>query len=170
MENKGLPCGNPGDFMPQQILPIFLDGVQEINEHLSYQIREGNVYYIHGAFPIFSHSLDDQKSFRLIYSQLIDNGLCRNIAIQKAFGISKVSVCRALAIFREHGSAGFFQERKFRGAAVMTADVLLQAQYLLNQGRSRLDTAVDLGLKKDTLAKAVQCGKLHEPLKKTKQA
>ena len=152
--------------MPQQILPIFLDGVQEINELLSYQKRDGSVYYFHGAFPIFSHSEDDNKSFRLIYSQLIDNGLCRNTEIQKVFPVSKVSVCRSLVIFRRDGSSGFFQTPKVRGAAVLTEDVLAQAQELLNEGESRLDTATELGLKKDTLAKAIQCGKLYEPVKK----
>lgn len=148
--------------MPQQLLPLFLDGVQEINELSSYRRIEGYVFYYHGAFPIFNHAIDDLNSFRLITSQLIANGVCRNMDIQKAFGVPKISVCRALKKFNECGSKGFFEKRGVRGGSVMNGKILVECQELLDEGYSRREIAEKLGIKKDTLSKAIQGDRLHE--------
>ena len=44
----------------------------------------------------------------------------------------------------------------------MTPQVLASAQELLDEGLFRLEAAQHLGIKKDTLAKAVQAGELLE--------
>ncbi len=45
--------------MPQELLPNFSsDGEGYITDLLSYQKRDGAVYYFHGAFPIFNHAAD----------------------------------------------------------------------------------------------------------------
>jgi hypothetical protein len=46
--------------------------------------------------------------------------------------------------------------------------VLQEAQELLSQGQGRSAVAKSLGLKRDTLSKAVRAGRLAEPLKKRK--
>jgi transposase-like protein len=51
-----------------------------------------------------------------------------------------------------------------RGAAVLAAPVLAQA--LLDKGEEVSEVARQLGLKRDTLAKAVAAGRLHR-VKKT---
>jgi hypothetical protein len=53
-----------------------------------------------------------------------------------------------------------------RGAAVLAAPVLAQAQALLDKGEEVSEVARQLGLKRDTLAKAVAAGRLHR-VKKT---
>ena len=58
-----------------------------------------------------------------------------------------------------------------RKGPVMTPEVLSSPQELLDDGFSRLEAAEELGIKKDTLAKAIRAGKLTErsssALKKT---
>ncbi|MGP0069959.1 MAG: putative transposase, partial [Isosphaeraceae bacterium] len=49
-----------------------------------------------------------------------------------------------------------------RGASVMTPEVTAQAQQLLGAGQSRKEVAEQLGLKVDTLRKAIQQGRLTE--------
>jgi len=50
-----------------------------------------------------------------------------------------------------------------RGATVLTATVTADAQRLLSAGRSRHEVAEELGVKYDTLRKAIQQGRLQEP-------
>jgi transposase len=153
--------------MPQALLPIFLEDCVEISELTSYRKKDGVVYYFHGALPIFSHSVDDGASFRMFTSQMIDNGSCRVVDVQRAFGVSETSVKRHLAKFRAHGVAAFFKKRAVRGAGILSDTVTAAAQSLLDEGRSRSEVASELGLNKSTLAKGIARGLLSERQKKT---
>ena len=154
--------------MPQGFLPHFADAEEGyITDVLSYRKQDGSVYYFHGAFPIFNHPETDQKSFRLITSQFVVNGQCTQMEIVRAFGVSEISVKRWVKKYREGGPAAFFETPRTRGAHVLTKDVLKQAQEFLNEGFSRAEIADRLGLKRNTLNKAIHAGRLVEPLKKT---
>jgi transposase len=152
--------------MPQALLPIFLDDTTPISSTVSYQRRDGFVYYFHGALPVFSHGDDDNASFRMFTSQLIDNAACRVVDVAKAFGVSEISVKRNLAKFREHGPSAFFKKRGVRGAGVLTDDVVKAGQELLDDGLSRSEVATELGVNKSTLAKGIRRGQLREVKKK----
>jgi len=143
----------------------FLNGRVRINEMVSYELRDGRVGYFYGIFPIFCHSEDDSRAFKLISSQVIDNGLCRNIEIQKAFKLPKQAVCRNLRRFRNEGAKVFFtpRNRKPRKATVMTPKILIASQKLLNRGLVPSMVANQVGVKKDTLHKAIKSGKLQQP-------
>ena len=94
--------------MPQALLPIFLDDARLISPTVSYQRKDGFVYYFQGAMPNFSHGEDDNVSFSMFTrSQLIDNGACRVVDAASAFGVSEISMKRNLAKFREHGPRCF---------------------------------------------------------------
>ena len=73
---------------------------------------------------------------------------------------------RSVKRYRELGPAGFYAERKTRGAAVLTAEVIERAQELLDEDRGIPEVASELGLKRDTLSKAVRDGRLHRPKKR----
>jgi transposase len=101
--------------------------------------------------------------FRLVTSQLIESGGCRQADIIRTFGISKSSVIRGVKKLREQGPEAFFvKHRARRGGKVFNADVLEQAQRLLDQGYSRSDAAMELGIKYDTFRKAINDGRLVE--------
>jgi len=147
--------------MPQLLLPIFPEGTTLINREVGFTRQDGRItYFVHGA-PIFQHDVQDRASLRLIISQLYLHGHAEQVQIAGAFGVTALSVKRAVKALREHGVEGFFQLRVGRGPAVLTAAVLAQAQQRLDERQSIAQVATALGLKVDTLRKAVRAGKLH---------
>ncbi|GJQ57548.1 MAG: hypothetical protein D8M57_19515 [Candidatus Scalindua sp. AMX11] len=78
----------------QTLLPIFPTESTRINEVLSFEKREGTVWYFHGCMPVFSHNEKDNASFNMYTSQLVVLGQCRQVEIVKAFGVSPISVKR----------------------------------------------------------------------------
>ena len=154
--------------MPQEFLPYFSHAEQGfITDVLSYGIHEGSIFYFHGSFPIFNHAESDRKSFRMITSQFVVNGRCKQVDIVRAFGVSVISVKRSVKKYREGGVAAFFQTPRKRGAHVLTKEVVHQAQELLNQGVPREKVAKRLEIKPNTFNKAIRDGRLVEPVKKT---
>lgn len=152
--------------MPQLQLPFFPAGVTPITNELGF-CRDGDkVYYFYGTLPVAHHAVKDLRSFKMFVAQFCDHGQAQQMDIVRAFGVTKVSIRRWVKAYRERGPAAFFEPRRRRGPAVMTATVLETAQDLLDEGLSRREAAERLGLKKDTLAKAVQAGHLREMSKK----
>lgn len=152
--------------MPQMQFPFFPEGATHITPLLAFSKQDGRVTYFHGDMPVFIHDMDDINSFRMITAQFCVNGNARQVDIIRAFGISKISIKRGVKLFREEGPKGFYARRKTRGAAVLTPAVLKQAQQLLDEEREVPDVADQLGIKRDTLSKAVRAGRLHKRPKK----
>jgi len=150
--------------MPQQILPLIPRGATQINGLVSvWRDTESWTYFL-ATHPIYSHRKTDQRMFRLITSQLIDSGACRQVDIRRAFGVSKSSVIRSLNKLRSGGPEAFFvQRRGRRGGKVLTCEVLEKAQRLLDQGYTRSDAVQELDVKYDTFRKAINAGRLIEP-------
>jgi hypothetical protein len=112
---------------------------------------------------VFQHPENERRSFRMFTAQLICQGACRQVDIVRAFGVSKNSVIRSVEKYRAGGVNAFYAPHAARGASVMTLEVTAQAQQLLGAGWSRKEVAEQLGLKLDTLRKAIQHGRLIEP-------
>ncbi len=146
--------------MPQTLLPLFPSGAIPINEVIWYEKSGGQVYYFHGGLPIFSHGEQDSVSFRLITSQLVEMGNCKQAEIIKAFGVSSISVKRYVKKYRNGGAAAFFEKPATRKPRVFTPGTLIQAQQLLADGHSAPDVAQSIGVKLDTLQKAIRAGRL----------
>lgn len=153
--------------MPQLHLPMFPHGVTSITPELAVQKREGQVTYFNGHMPIFLHEEHDVRTFRMITAQFCVNGNVTQMEIVRAFGVSVISVKRAVQRYRTHGPSGFYAPPRRRGAAVLTTPVLAEAQQLLDAGRAVSDVAMELGIKANTLAKAVHAGRVHCPEKKS---
>jgi len=145
---------------------MFPSDVTEINELVSFAKREGTVYYFNGPMPVFSHAETDRASFRMFTSQLVIHDNCTQAEIVRAFGISAISMKRYVKQYRQSGAAGFFKGRAARQPRVLTPAVLQKAQELIQQGHGRAAVARELGLKSDTLRKAIKAGRIVEPLKK----
>ena len=96
-------------------------------------------------------------------AQLICQGVCRHTDIVRAFGVSKNSVIRSVNRYRAGGVGAFYAARVPRGASVITAEVAAQAQQLLAAGLSPREVAKELGLKLDTLRKAIQQRRVIKP-------
>lgn len=155
--------------MPQLQLPIFPEGTTLINQNLGFIRQENTVSYIYGNLPVFSHDVDDLRTFRMFASQLYVNGSASQAELCRAFGVGKLFIMRSVKLYREKGPAGFFEAPKRRGPAVLTPPILEKVQRFLDEGRSIPEIAKELTLKADTLRKAVHAGKLHKPEKKRKR-
>jgi len=152
--------------MAQEIIPIFPDDLTPITDYISFAKQDGRIYYFHGIMPVFSHAEDDIKSFRMFTSQLVVDGNCRQVDIINAFGVTKISVKRNVKKYREGGQEAFYKKRKGPKPRVLTPEVKNQAQELLGEGKPPSQVAKKLGLKSDTLSKAIRSGRLVESKKK----
>ncbi len=94
--------------MPQTLLPFFPEEATLINSYIGFQKRDGVVYYFNGMMPIYQHAEDDYAGFRLFTSQLVVNGIVKQMDIVRAFGVSKSSVKRWVRKYREKGTEAFF--------------------------------------------------------------
>ena len=155
--------------MPQIQFPFFPEGVTHITSLLAFARSEGRITYFAGGMPVFSHDEKDLASFRMITAQFCENGNAKQADISRAFGVAKVTVKRAVKLYRDAGPEGFYGARKTRGPTVLTASVLDEAQALLDVGMMVPEVADRLSIKRDTLAKAVQASRLHVPSKKKTQ-
>ena len=63
-----------GRRMPEVQLPLFPAGVTPINDQLAVSARDGQVVYLNGHLPVFTHGGADLAAFRLFTPQLIVNG------------------------------------------------------------------------------------------------
>lgn len=147
-------------------LPIFPSDSVEINNELAFKKENGAVTYFNGCMPIFSHDENDLKSFRMIMSQFYVNGNATQAELSRAFGVTKINIKRAVKLYREKGINGFYSPRTQRGATVLTPAVLADVQSRLDNGESVSDIAIHLELKKNTLSKAIQEGRLRNTGKK----
>jgi transposase len=149
--------------IPQALLPLIADGATRISNLISVVRENGQWTYFCGAHPIFQHAENDRRAFRIFTAQLICQGVCRQVDIVRIFGVSKNSVIRSVNAYRTGGIGAFYARRATRGASVLTPEITAQAQQLLGAGWSPREVAEHLGLKLDTLRKAIQQGRLTKP-------
>jgi hypothetical protein len=149
--------------IPQALLPLIADGATRLSNLISVARENDRWIYFCGAQPVFQHAENDRRSFQMFTAQLICQDACRQVDILRVFGVSKNSVIRSVKKYRDGGVQAFYTPRATRGASVMTPQVTAQAQQLLGAAWSRRDVAEHLGLKLDTLRKAIQQGRLTEP-------
>jgi transposase len=152
--------------MPHKHLPLFPEGVKHITTELTVEKKDGQVTYFNGHMPVFIHAEEDIRTFRMITAQFCINGTAKQADIARAFGVTLISVKRAVKRYREKGVSGFYEQPTRRGPAVLTAAVLAAAQERLDEGLETTEVAAQLGVKRDTLAKAIGAGRLHKPRKK----
>jgi|GEM_PF-289901 len=152
--------------MPQIQLPLFPAGVTHITALLAFSKQDGRMTSFNGSMPVFVHEEEDVASLRMITAQFCVNGNAKQADIVRAFGVTKINLKRAVKRYRQEGPKGFYVPPKRRGPAVLTPPVLAAAQQLLDEGLETPQVADRLGIKRDTLRKAVGAGRLHKTVKK----
>jgi len=149
--------------MPQALLPLIAEGATPINELINVVREEGQWVYFCGTQPVFQHAEGDQKAFRMFTAQLCVQGAVKQADVIRAFGVSKSSVLRSVDKYHRQGVQGFYQQRRTRGAAVMTPEVIQQTRHLLEEGHSKAEVARQLDIPYDTLRKAIDQGRVPIP-------
>ena len=149
-------------------MPIIPAGATPINELVSVENDGADWVYFVGVQPVYRHRVGELRLFRLAAAQLIDSACCRACEIIKTFGVAKSSIDRALRDYRREGIDAFARSRprksegKRRNGRVMMAEVLQEAQRLLDLGMSKSAVADELGVSRETFRRAVWDGRLHE--------
>ena len=100
--------------MPQTQMPFFPDGVTHITPLLAFRKEDGRVTYFNASMPVFVHDADDLASFRMITAQFYVNGNAKQADLVRAFGVSKISLKRAVKCYREQGLLSLSLIRKPR--------------------------------------------------------
>jgi len=149
--------------MPQIHFPFFPDGLDHIGPNLAFGRKEGKIRYYNGATIIVSHDENDYDAFKSTIGGFCALGVITQAEAARAFGITPTSVKRAVKLYHKSGVRGFFASRRTRGAAVLTPPVVRRAQELLDQRCALSDVADELGLKRNTVAKALADGRLRVP-------
>ena len=88
----------------QRVMPLFPHGTTHINNLLAFSCEEGTVTYFNGSMPLFSHRETDVASFHLIIAQFYLNGHVKPADFCRAFGMTAISVKRAVKLHREQAS------------------------------------------------------------------
>ena len=156
--------------MPQLQLPIFPDGVTYITNQLAFKNEDGQVTYFNGIMPVFSHAESDIATFRMITSQFCVTGHVKQSDIIRAFGVTSISVKRSVKIYREKGPKGFYAPRVTRGPAVLVEDVVSEIEGRLAGGATPAEVAKTLGMKLNTIQKAMREGRIRAAGKKNSLA
>ena len=152
--------------MPQVQLPVFPTGTTDITPELAFARREDQVVYFNGHLPVFTHDIKDLASFRLFTTQLIVNGTASQGDIVKAFGVPITTVKRCCQRYRQRGAAAFFTPAARREGGRLNAQVLVQAQALLDEGLDVPEISRRLNVLPTTLHKAIDDGRLRQIKKK----
>lgn len=153
--------------MAQGILPILPAGSTLITDTLSVVNEDDMWTYFQGLLPVFSHGRNDPRSFRMFTAQLAANGHCKLVDIEKAFGVSAISVKRAVKLYRSGGGCGaFFAPRHVRGAGVLLPEKVKALQALLDEGLSHQEAAQRADVNPDTVRKGIGRGLLRLVKKK----
>ncbi|MBW6537286.1 MAG: hypothetical protein K0B11_19920 [Mariniphaga sp.] len=147
----------------QLILPIYPSNTTLINAHLGVYEREGIVQYLVNGLPVYSHSRDDNASFRFITSNFIHQGLCRNVDIERAFGVSEDSVSRALKKYEAKGKDGFFGADARHGRAYkIVGGCRERIQSRLDKGQSVYSIAKEEGVRESAIRYQIKQGYLKK--------
>jgi transposase len=152
--------------MPQVQLPIFPHGTTLITPELAFERRDEQVVYLNGHLPVYTHEVRDLASFRFITTQLIINGTASQGQIARAFGVPLRTVKRCVQRYRGAGAQVFFKPPAKRQGHRLTPERLVQAQELLDQGRSVPQINPEMGVLASTLHKAIDHGRLRQIKKK----
>jgi transposase-like protein len=94
----------------------------------------------------------------LILAQFYVNGNASQADLVKATGIPPVTLKRAVKLYRTEGPQGFYAEPKRGGPRVLKPEIVAEAERLLNEGVKEKDVAIKLGIKINTLKKAIKKG------------
>lgn len=144
-------------------LPIFPESTKLINSSVGFFKKEDFIYYLHNGSPIFCHHVDSKNNYRYILANLVESKLCHASEISKALGISQRNIERYAQKLRQQGIESFFNQTDHRGECYkMTDPLLIQAQQLLDDGKSQLKAAKTLGVSESCIRYHLKGGSLKK--------
>ena len=98
--------------MRQIHLPLFPVGSTQITSSLSFTHESGRITYFYGSLPVFFHDTDDLPTFKMITAQFCVSGHASQAQISRAFGVTLLSMKRAVKRFQAGGPGAFYAPRE----------------------------------------------------------
>lgn len=149
--------------MGQLLLPLFPIDTEMITPVLGVREQEDTVYYLLSGMPIYSHEKGAMHKFRYITSNLILQGLCKNVDIVRVFHVSTDSVRRWKKRLEEEGEEAFFKEENRHGRShKLLPDVLERIQQKLDKGQSVNSIAKEELISEGSIRYSIQQGRLKK--------
>lgn len=159
------------DQLLQKLLPLFSRDVTLINTHIGFANRDGNVYYFNGQMPLFHHEEQDLDSFKMFMAQLYVHGNARQSEINRTFNLNPINMKRWSQKYTDGGARAFYNKKSPGNSKprVLTSSVLKKVQSLFDEGYGVKEVGNILGLKSDTLKKAIRSGKLRVHVRENRE-
>lgn len=124
---------------------------------------DGMVQYIANGLPIYAHPKGNLQAFYFFTSNLIHQGLCRKVDIERCFGISEDIVGRNYKKYKEKGEAGFFGGDNRHGTAhKIVGERLERIQKMLNKDQSVNSIAKKESVAEGSIRYAIKKGYLKK--------
>lgn len=151
----------------QLYIPYFPKEAKLLSDRLGVYEKDNIVQYIVNGLPVYSHSNDDLRAFRFITSNFIAQGLCRQVDVQRCFGVSEDSVRRALTKYQKKGEAGFFGDDARKGSThKIVGERRERIQRKLDKGQSVNSIAKEEGVREGAIRYQIKEGNLKKkPMK-----
>jgi hypothetical protein len=146
-------------------LPLFPRETKMISTKVGVYVKDDLVQYIVNGLAVFSHGSEDLQAFRYITSNLIHQGLCQGIEVERCFCVSADSVGRSLKKFRTQGEEAFFSSEARHGHShKIRGEVLTSIQKKLDRGQSVNSIAKEHNIREGAIRYAIK----KEYLKKSR--
>ena len=134
----------------------------EVNDTVSFVDDGTSVGYFAAGVPLFTHAHADAVGRRVAMAQIVALGLATRTDLGAALGVGRTTLYRQQQRFQAEGVAGLADEKPGpRGPHKLTEEVLSQAQGLLDEGKSKLAVAKQIGVSEGAIRNAVRRGWLR---------
>ena len=148
----------PAALSPVDVLPFQPPQATPIGHVWSMLEANGWTSYMRYLDVVDGHPSDDKPARLRRMAQIAHTRHATQLEIAQAFGVTRMTVHRALRTWREHGEAGFRQARQPRRRTALDETARLRAQSALATGRSLRAVAAELAVSHETLRSYVQAG------------
>ena len=144
-------------------LPIYPADTKLISSCVGVSKQDDIVQYIANGLPIYSHDVDDHRSFRFITSSLIHQGLCRKVDVERCFHVSSDSVARWYNKFEKKGTEAFYGEDARKGTPYkIIGKKRDRIQSKLNKGQSVNSVAKEESVRESAIRYQIKQGYLKK--------
>ena len=149
---------HPGTIMDAAALPLQPPQATPIGRVWSMLEANGWTSYMRYLDVVDGHPSDDKPARLRRMAQIAHLGHATQLEIAAAFGVTRMTVHRALRTWREHGEAGFRRPRQPRRRTALDQAARTRAQRALGAGRSLRAVATELSVSHETLRSYVKTG------------
>jgi hypothetical protein len=144
-------------------LPFFPASTRMLSSTWGVFEKDHFVYYLHNGSPVHVHKKNDLNTYRFVTASLIVNHSCSATELSNVFGVGVRNFERYAKRLRDFGPGSFFNPIDGRGKChKMTPDIITEAQKLLDNGCSNMQTAKTIGVNEASVRYHLKKGSLKK--------